>query len=389
MADKTRYRVTITTLSPLHVGSGQRLRDGFDFLAYRGSLHVANQGALFSAMLDEATQDGEDLTSLAGAIAGMTLYQLRETGRLRPEHFDPDKGLFRYVLPGGTSKTNRRGELHEEIKNVYGQPYLAGSGLKGALRTLIMWQAVKQQRVQVTVGRLKGRAKFAVQPIERDLLGRNPNYDLLRALQVGDSEPLDANRLGVAAVRVFPTGQQERGLDIDVEALLPDTVLRSQVAIDEFLFSSRASRLRFSGKRSWLSDLARVGQEHARERVVEEVEYHKAKGGPQETLRFYERLANMLTQDGLGADEFLLQLGWGAGWGSKTLGGLLKENPREFEKIVSRYGLAEGPRRRGQRGQSRREPGDPFPGTRKLATMPAANVVKQPLGWVRIKLERL
>lgn len=394
MNDKTCFQVTMTTLSPLHIGSGERLREGFDFIEHDGYLWVADQGALMRAILDEATAEGEDLTVAAEAITGLTLYQLEEAGWLRGEHFDLGKRLFRYRLQGRTSTTGKQGELHEQIKDVYGRPYLPGSSLKGALRTLIAWARTPGP---IVLEKLDKRRKFAARPLEEVVFAsgaplnkrgrriKTANYDLLRALRVSDSQPTSQERLGMAAVELFPMPQEgQGGPDIDLEALEVGTVFQTEVVVDKYLFSSRAAKLRFQDKRQWLTDLAKLGQEHAQQRIRDETEYHRTKGGPVETLRFYTWLTQ--EQNNLAEDEFLLQSGWGAGWDSKTLGSRLRENPGEFAQIVNRYGLAEGPRR-WREARRRRSTGTLFPGTRKLATMPGARLVRQPLGWVKIRVE--
>lgn len=394
MSHKTRFQVTITTLSPLHVGSGERLREGFDFIEHDGYLWVANQGALMGAILDEVIREQDDLVQATEAITGMTLYQLREAGWLSEEHFDLASGLFRYRLQGSTSTTEKQGELHAQTKDVYGRPYLPGSSLKGALRTIIAWAHAPGP---VRLRQLDERRKFAAQPLEQELFApgaplnrrgkriKTANYDLLRALQVSDSQPAAKEQLGLATVELFPLSDTEQGgPPIDVEALEEGTVFQTEVVMDGYLFAAGASKLRLRGKRMWLANLAKVGREYAQQRISHEVAYHRAKGGPPETLDFYTWLTG--DQDRLAEDEFLLQSGWGAGWDSKTLGSRLRHDADEFARIVNRYRLDEGPQR-GQKGSFRRDPSAPFPGTRKLATMLRGKRVRVPMGWLKVCVE--
>lgn len=393
MSLKTCFHVTVTTLSPLHIGSGVRLREGFDFIEHKGALWVPNQGALMGAILDEAGR-GRDLAEAASQITGKTLYELRDRGWLREEHFDPVHRLFHYRLPGRTSTTNKQGELHEQVKDLQRRPYLPGSTLKGSLRTLIAMEATRSRKIAVTVNRLDYRPKFATLPVEREIFGRNPNFDLLRALQVGDSGPVSAETLGLATARLFPPEADRDKLGIDVEALSPGTHFTLDMAVDEYLLSdSRAARLRFGDQRSLLLDLAKIGKRQARRRVLDEVNYFKALPQPggktPQALQFYARLVKMLVEEELAADEFLLQLGWGAGWDSKTLDGELRKDPAEFAKIVNQFQLAEGPRRGSKRGDGPGfKSGDTFPATRKLATMSQLRLADQPLGWVKLKIEQ-
>lgn len=393
MSNKTRFRVTVTVLSPLHIGSGQRLREGFDFIEHGGALWVANQGALMSAILDEAGQ-GRDLAEAATLITGKTLYELSDRGWLREEHFDPARGLFHYRLPGRTSSTNKQGELHEQIKDLRRRPYLPGSTLKGSLRTLLAQEAVRTRKMAVTSNRLDYRPKFAALPLEREVFGRNPNFDLLRALQVGDSDPIGVETVGLATAHLFPPENDREKLPIDVEAILPGARFALDIAVDEYLLAdSRTARLRFGDRRSWLFDLAKIGRRQAKRRVLEEVNTFKAAGqagaGLSGALRFYAGLVKMLLEEELAAGEFLLQLGWGAGWDSKTLDGELRKDPAEFAKIVNQFHLAEGPRRGFRRGDGPGfKSGDTFPATRKLATMRQLRLADQPMGWVKVKMEQ-
>jgi len=385
MADQSRFQVTVTTRSPLHIGSGKRLRAGFDFIEHQDCLWVANQGALMRTILDEAAHGLKDLAEAAGRLAAMTLYQWQQAGWLRDEHFQTP-GLFRYRLPGRTSTQEKRGELFEQIKDVYGRPYLPGSSLKGALRTILAWAHVQEP---VRLGQLGEKRKYAARSLEEDLFapgapldkrGRKvkaANYDLLRALQVSDSRPVDPDRLGLATVELVSASlAAQEGPPIHVEALAVGTVFDAEIGIDEALFAGRAARLRLRDREKWLRGLAQAGRDHANQRIADEIAYYQVLGGAPEMLRFYQELAAELSS--LTPDEFLLQLGWGAGWDSKTLGSRLRANPAEFARIVQQYGLAEGPRRQ---QKARWAPGDPFPGTRKEAVMSG-----QPLGWVRVRL---
>jgi CRISPR-associated protein Csm5 len=222
MVADTVYRVTVTALSPLHVGTGERLREGLDFIERDGYLWVADQRALMRAVLAEAEKEKGDLAEVAQAIVGMTLDDLQQAGCLREEHFNLEKKLFRYRLQGRTSTTGKRGELHEQIKDVYGQPYLPGSSLKGALRSTVMRYLAGDDKRKPNIQRKKWRNRPGYDPSvagqfleqryfgwEGTPRGKAPNYDLWRAMQVTDSAPLPATGLALARVIVFPSSSKD------------------------------------------------------------------------------------------------------------------------------------------------------------------------------------
>jgi CRISPR-associated protein Csm5 len=399
MGDKTHFQVTITTLSPLHIGSGERLREGFDFIEHDGYLWVADQGVLMRVILDEAARELEDLAQAAEAITGMTLYELQEAGWLREEHFDLEKGLFRYQLEGRTSTTGKRGELHEQIKDVYGQPYLPGSSLKGALRSTLMRWLAEQDQQKPDIFRKKRRrrvrgqrivtydGRFAARDMEKrhfvpaDVPDRRmPNYDLWRAVQAFDSEPVLTSMLALGRVVVFPT---MAGEPFDVEVIPRNVTFTASIQVDEWLFRSpRAGKLRFGEDHlSWFTtQLRELVNREARARLIEEVKFFIALQERYEvrtTVAAFDQLADEL--NGLTDDEMMLQVGKGTGWRSKTLGRVLQErlSNEEFDQLVKDFNLGRKLWRKDGR----------IPLTRQLAT--AGNQVRAPMGWVKVKLEEI
>ena len=202
--------------------------------------------------------------------------------------------------------------------------------------------------------------------------GRDPNHDFLRALQVGDSAPLEeADTLRLEQVQVYPGGTP-----IDVEAVRPGVTFRLTLAVDEYGFREGPAReLRWQDKRAWLSQLVTLGKGYARKRLKAEIDFFRPAGSPPATQQFYVSLAKRF-RDELAEDEFLLQLGWGAGWESKTLGSdLLRQDDAAFERLLREFRMTK---------ERNRQVGDPFPKSRTLALRGGHPAL--PLGWVRVKL---
>ena len=398
----------IELLSPLHIGTGTNLLEGVDWIQRDGYVYVADQDALLEAVFDRAGEEGRSDAAIARAIAGMTLNDLVDAGYLTEEDFAEDSPLFRYRLRGKPAMN----QISEQIKDVFGRPYLPGSSLKGALRTVLAVGGAQVCKLDVKgmviaeldeidkLRRRKGRRvrpdrSWVSQPIEGELFapgaprgrkGRKrdvPHYDLLRALQVGDSEPVSLEQLSLVRVNIYPTAGQrtpygrQRGLDVDVEALRRGTTLRVPIKIEGYLFSGQAKRtLRFGKRKSWLLNLPRWARSVAGQRIADEIEFFQQRQDAHMVLSFYNRLVQ--TWEGLGENEFLLQVGWGTGWLSKTFGRLLQEDERAFERLVRDYRLTI------ERG---RRPGDPFPKSRHLVRVGEHPAV--PLGWMKMKLEEI
>lgn len=360
---RTEWIVEIEALSPLHIGTGAELMLGYDLVPHRGRTYRVNEDGLLDAMLVRAEEKGTDV--LNRVLMGRPAAELLDIS-----DFD-NPALFRYVLAGEPAK--REGKIPEQIKDVYDRPYLPGSSLKGALRTLLAWGIYTRIGRKPDLGQLGPRAKYAAHPLEQELFGRDANLDFLRALQVQDSAPLaEDGALRLEQVQVYPGGTP-----VEVEAVRAGAVFHLTVAVDEYGFQEKAARqLGWQGKRAWLGQLVTLGKEYARKRLLTEVAFFKAHGSPQRTLGFYAALVKQVVEGEMAEDEFLLQVGWGTGWESKTLGsGLLRQDDVAFERMLRDYRMTK---------ERNRQPSDPFPKSRTLALRGGEPAL--PLGWVRVKL---
>jgi CRISPR-associated protein Csm5 len=380
--DDRIYQVTLELLSPLHIGSGATLLEGVDWLQDGQWVYIADQNRLLEAVLDRALAAGQSQADVVGAITGMKLADLREAGWLVREDFREGSPLFRYRLKGVPAMN----QIAEAIKDVYGHPYVPGSSLKGALRTILARAGATVLKTDLS---RPGKSRsWAAQPLEREIFGRDPNHDLLRALQVSDSAPVDRAQLEMVQVHVFPTAQQTQygrgpGLDLDVEALRKATTLTATIKVDGTLFGDNTpfgrlveQELGFGDRRKWLVGLPGAARALVGRQIADEITFLESKTGSEAATGFYKHLA--VAWESLAKNEFLVQLGWGTGWHTKTFGDLLRGDPEAFERLVQDYRLSPQ--------DKKRRVGQPFPKSRKLVRR--GERPAEPLGWIKVRLER-
>jgi len=372
VAEYTLYDLEITLLTPLHIGSGRELLHRYDYAIHEGRTWRLDEGAIL------AMQETEDPAWTA------QLARTPPADLLRPDDFRADAPYFRYVVRGVPRSAAEGIQVREQLKDPYDRPYLPGSSLKGALRTALAWYGWEVLGLRPDRNRLKPNPRFAAQNYERHIFGKSPNHDLLRALQVGDSEPVGADRLILVNARVLHRSGAMAS-PIELEALAPETVLRLQIKLDEALFSAWAQQrgLTLRG-REWLEHLPQIVQRHTAQRLADEATWFAGVPGAAKVADFYRRLG----QARLPAHRFLIQVGWGTGWDDKTFGSHLRADDRFMEGILA-------PRRRGGYGlaRGRRRRGDPFPKSRRVLVRvvrgaggrvheePAA-----PLGWLVVEM---
>lgn len=361
------YDVTVSLISPMHIGNGNVLLRGYDFRTIGRQTWVLDQDAILAGEYDRASDREPNWERLA-----------LPPGQLVQDHELHEGSPFvRYALAGRTTVD----QIREQIKDVYGQCYLPGSSLKGALRTILMSHAIRSGSFKPDLAQLGDRREWAGQAWEREVFGRNPNYDLLRALVVADSDPLPVSPspLMLFNVQVF-TGAAP-GSPIVVEALKPDAVLHTTLRVDDYLFSDAARKLGFEDRREWLENLPRIAGSVSQARIERELAWYRGKSGFQAAQSLYRTLSKA----SVGERAFLIQVGWGVGWTGKSVGQWLPKSSQD--QLRRRYKLGRPP----QTGRDW-EPdlGRPFPRSRRLRARRSQGqvVADVPLGWALVEMKK-
>jgi hypothetical protein len=155
--------------------------------------------------------------------------------------------------------------------------------------------------------------------------------------------------------------------------------------VDTWLFEDprAATALGFSRRQKawWVTTgLMKLVREEARARLREEHDFYyviQQQGGdlPQGVGHAIANLIDAFSR--LEANEFILPVGKGTGWRSKTLGRVLQERltDQEFRNLVQEFRL----------GRGKWERNEAIPYTRLLASVDEAHYM--PLGWIKIRLE--
>ncbi len=368
--DYTLFDVTATPLTPLHIGSGRTLLNEFDYAIRQGSTWRINEDALLDA------QDVDD-PKLAEQLMRTPPAQLLEQEK---DAFRPDSAFIRYRLNGKPRAVGTGAQLQEQVKTIEDEAFLPGSSLKGAIRTALAWRGWAEKGLKPNTRELERRRTFAGRRIEQEIMGKTPNTDLLRALQISDSQAAGKECFILLNAQVVTRGSL--GSPIELEAINPDTPFYLTIKIDTALFSqwAKKSRLRLGGNPAWLSQLCQIIRAHTRQRLQDELAWYKNRPGAEQTAGFYRQLLNAK----LPANSCLLQMGWGTGWSDKTYGSHLQADQRFMDNLISTYRLAKGKRR----------PGDPFPKSRRSTvqvTKDKRGRTEQrpgvPLGWVLLEME--
>ena len=361
----TTYKLTLQALTPLHIGDGEELRHGFDFVIKDGRTWRLDENAILEAKWNEMRLNQQ----------GRVRYPL--PGEVLKESDFKNAHLFRYILRGAPRSRKADARLKTFIKDHQDRPYIPGSSLKGALRTALAWTGWDEINPHLDRRAIGNRRSWAGQPLERKLFGKDPNHDLLRALQVADlhGELNPSESLAVVNAQVLTRGNLQS--PIELEALLPNRTLTGTITIDDYLFTSQAERaLHFGVRKQWLAELMPRVQKHSQARIQKLIPWFGGIKGAEKVAAFYHQLSNLK----LGPRQALVQIGWGSGWDGKTFWTHLQEDEQLFEKLMRDFRL--------QHRRNRNAPptkAKDFPVSRRVVV--SKERIAAPFGWAVITLE--
>lgn len=204
----------------LHIGSAVSQLNPFEYVQTGKFVYLPNQDALARALRErgylndyiQRIEDRQEIVTLLEDAFGEN-WQL-----VRSEDGQPIFPKERRSLKWTDQKIT---DLRPMIRNGFGQLYIPGSSIKGAIRTAIAYHLLKhsdrynvptqqrvseiERRLRESMGDLKKRAKFADDKLFMDRLfadfelmyqdrpvsaREGPNTDFMRAVHISDTEPL-------------------------------------------------------------------------------------------------------------------------------------------------------------------------------------------------------
>jgi len=150
----SNFNIKLKVLSPVHIGSGHVLVRGVDFVQANGSIHILDKEKLYLSLSDLEQEYYLNLIS-KGRLNESEKW-IQETVNLA--------GLTRKSAPYTSILDS--GELRPLISDGHGHPYIPGSSIKGAIRSVLfnyLWNRDKYKEVDKDVeNRLLGSFKRAI-----------------------------------------------------------------------------------------------------------------------------------------------------------------------------------------------------------------------------------
>lgn len=180
--------IRLEILSPVHIGTNQEKAwaKNIDFFydSQQQKVFIVRQEDLYKALYEFG--GAQELNTYAAKLAGGNLHDLK---KFIPKQLSIHKLAylsFDYPKEPGS-------EIKPLLRTGLGKPIIPGSSIKGGIRSAILSHLILENpgfvQKEEHLGRKKGSKIFYNdQQLNAHYLGKDPNHDLLRLLQVGDFE---------------------------------------------------------------------------------------------------------------------------------------------------------------------------------------------------------
>ena len=209
------YRVKIRVLSPIHIGSGEKIKKKeYIYMPWNHRVIIPNVEKMYEDVCARGWEKEFTSFLMDSRNGEMPLSTWLAQKKLREADYEAWK---LYEMDAGEAfvdRTSRPKEIDAFVKDAYGLPYVPGSSVKGMFRTaLLVWEIKKKpeafwqicQEIQMSAPRKAKRKDYLSrenQKLEQQILytlSRDEKKlssavnDCLAGLHVGDSESISEN----------------------------------------------------------------------------------------------------------------------------------------------------------------------------------------------------
>ncbi|MBC6415584.1 MAG: type III-A CRISPR-associated RAMP protein Csm5 [Bdellovibrionales bacterium] len=353
-------KMILETYTPLHIGSGEELKEDVDFIKENNSYFVVDIQKTLDSIQSEDRQLNKyfdtaqltDLLKISEERQGYTLNPLTVNNSL-----------------------NGKKDIREYLKDVFFKPILPGTSLKGGIRTALWNLGLRKNNNLDYIGK----------KLEKEIFGSNPQKDIMRCLKVSDAY-FEKEHLALGDIRITNVSNNKikwKNLatkkNIDewelAKGIYPEVVKAESKAEflfswDEFLLNDISwtdinNNIKNSlGSYSKLKDFL---NDYALRMIENEIQFFKTYEYPL-PIEFYEKLKSEIEKDK--TNTAWLRLSWGSVWTGMT--GLTNEllNEPYMKDIKQKI------------NQRKKNKNIDYPKTRRLLVDKGNPQI--PMGWVKL-----
>lgn len=253
------YRVKIRVLSPIHIGSGEKIgKKEYIYMPWNHRVIIPDVDKMYKDIRKRGWENEFTSFLMDSRNGQMPLSTWLAQKKLRGEDYEAWK---KYEMDAGEAfvdRASRPKDIDAFVKDAYGLPYVPGSSIKGMLRTiLIVWEICKNpdafrqicQEIKTSSQNKASRKSCLAretEKLEQQILytlsrdekkAKNAVNDCLSGLHVGDSAPVSLEQLTLSQKIDYTLDGKQKPLPLLRETLIPGTEICFDLSIDTQLCS--------------------------------------------------------------------------------------------------------------------------------------------------------
>lgn len=177
-------KVRLTTITPVHIGSGNVLYNNIDFVQGNVDgypyLGVVDHQKLMKIIGPERVDSWVAAIERGSGFAEFV-------GKCSSKELTIEDYSSRLVYCPQVLRMAENEPMREYIHDGMGKAFIPGSSLKGAIRTAVLSHLVVAKDLDVNQKlNFEKKTKTPAKSVEEELFGKDPNSDSFRFLQIGD-----------------------------------------------------------------------------------------------------------------------------------------------------------------------------------------------------------
>lgn len=357
--------IEIKTLSPVHVGSGRFLQSKVEYVFGKSKIGVVDEHKVLALIGEEqinswvaSIEKGNGLVSFLKGF-GITPPLQKITSRT-------------IALNCENERAKNLSTLKEQIHNGAGLPYIPGSSIKGAIRSAVFNQLLRERNHLIPDDKIELKGRISASVLEKEEFGRDPNHDIFRFLRVGDAyfnesatEALIFQNINIKKSRGEEYVLNDASKNQLVEAIGSGAVASFKISFDRTGMANNMQARQiseFPDCFSSINALFALINRNTRMILEEESEFW-SEYYDDEVTEYVDKLKQILQAlDACGERECIMRLAHGAGWTFIT-----GNWPKMVDSIVSEL-VYEKIVDRSRPGNRARYSEFPFPKSRRITS---------------------
>ncbi|MCD8180965.1 MAG: type III-A CRISPR-associated RAMP protein Csm5 [Firmicutes bacterium] len=248
-----RYKIKLTALAPIFIGSGRKINK-CEYVFANNKVYVIDPDKLMDVIIKRnLTQRYINFMSRGGE-------NVRLKSWLDSAGIKDYQSIAAYTLTGMRNINDRNG-IQAFIKDAYNRPYIPGSSLKGMLRSVILWNEVYSNdgRVKKTARNAAAAARTSDgKHIKKELAKHSDELERMffteeidktrvsnmRGLSISDSKPFALGDLTLCEKIDISDKGRKKPINIMRECIKPGVIVEFDMTVDERIFKYSLADLR-------------------------------------------------------------------------------------------------------------------------------------------------